>query len=89
MRVWLKDIRTAAGYSTYKTAELAGISQSYYASIEAGARGNPLNVDVAKKIAEALGFDWTRFYEDTGKDTEQKGGVRKWKLTLSCKALKK
>ena len=63
MRQWLKDIRTAAGYSTYKAAEKAGISQSYYASIETGVRGNPLNVDVAKKIAEALGFDWTRFYD--------------------------
>lgn len=68
MRAWLKEIRKAAGYSTYKTAEMAGISQSYYASIEAGMRGNPLNVDVAKKIAEALGFDWTRFY-----DEQQKG----------------
>nr|DAO88590.1 MAG TPA: helix-turn-helix domain protein [Caudoviricetes sp.] len=43
---------------------MAGISQSYYASIETGNRGKPLNADVAKKIAEALHFDWTRFYED-------------------------
>lgn len=64
MREWLKDIREKAGYSTYKAAELSGISQSYYYAIEAGERGNPLNVDVAKKIAEALGFDWTRFYEE-------------------------
>ena len=69
MRTWLKDLRIAAGYSTYKAAELSGISQSYYASIEAGVRGNPLNVDVAKKIAKALGFDWTRFYQDV----DQKG----------------
>ena len=27
-------------------------------------RGNPLPVDTAKKIAEALGFDWTKFYEE-------------------------
>lgn len=67
MRQWLKELRAAAGYSTYKAAELAGISQSYYASIEVGIRGNPLNVDVAKKIAEALGFDWTRFYDDQQK----------------------
>ena len=64
MRTWLKELRIAAGYSTYKAAEMSGISQSYYASIEAGVRGNPLNVDVAKKIAKALGFDWTKFYED-------------------------
>lgn len=67
MRRWLKEIRQGSGYSTYKAAKLAGISQSYYASIETGVRGNPLKVDVAKKIAEALGFDWTRFYEDTDK----------------------
>lgn len=66
MREWLKEIRTAAGYSTYKAAKLAGISQSYYASIENGARGNPLNVDVAKKIADALNFEWTRFYDQAG-----------------------
>ncbi len=64
MRAWLKEIREKAGLSSYKAAELSGISQSYYFSIETGSRGNPLNVDVAKKIAEALGFDWTRFYED-------------------------
>lgn len=69
MRTWLKELRIAAGYSTYKAAEMSGISQSYYASIEAGVRGNPLNVDVAKKIAKALGFDWTRFYQDV----DQKG----------------
>ena len=67
MRTWLKELRAAAGYSTYKAAKLSGISQSYYASIEAGARGNPLKVDVAKKIAEALSFDWTRFYDDQQK----------------------
>lgn len=67
MRTWLKNIREKAGLSSYKAAELAGISQSYYFSIESGSRGNPLNVDVAKKIAEALHFDWTRFYEDEDK----------------------
>lgn len=62
MRLWLKEIRNKEGLSTYKVAELSGISQSYYASIETGQRGKPLNVDVAKKIAEALHFDWTWFY---------------------------
>lgn len=64
MRQWLKKLRISAGLSTYKVAKLAGISQSYYSSIETGVRGNPLNVDVAKKIAEALGFDWTMFYDE-------------------------
>ncbi len=67
MRIWLKTLREKKGYSTYKVAELAGISQSYYFAIEAGVRGNPLNVDTAKAIASALGFDWTRFFEDEQK----------------------
>lgn len=41
----------------------AGIKESYYLMIENGTRGNPLNVDVAKGIADFLGFDWTRFYD--------------------------
>lgn len=64
MRNWLKNIRESKGYSTYKAAELSGISQSYYFAIESGERGNPLNVDVAKKIARALDFPWTKFYEE-------------------------
>lgn len=64
MRVWLKEIREKSGMSQMIVAKKAGISQNYYSSIETGVRGNPLNVDVAKKIAEALGFDWTMFYEE-------------------------
>lgn len=64
MRTWLKGIREKAGLSQMAVAQKAGISQNYYSSIETGIRGNPLNVDVAKKIAAALGFEWTRFYDD-------------------------
>ena len=64
MRKWLAEIREAKGLSQYKAAELAGISQSYYAAIETGGRGKPLSVDIAKKIAEALDFDWQLFYPD-------------------------
>ena len=64
MRKWLKDIRERLKLTTFEAANAAGISQSYYSSIENGTRGNPLNVDIAKKIAEALNFEWTRFYED-------------------------
>lgn len=62
MREWLIEIRKSKKLSQYKAAQLSGISQSYYAAIEVGTRGNPLNVDVAKKIASALDFQWTRFY---------------------------
>ena len=65
MRRWLVTIRESKRISQYKAAELAGISQSYYAAIETGTRGKPLSVDIAKKLAAALGFDWQRFYEET------------------------
>ena len=66
-RDWLKELRTANELSQAETAKKAGISQAYYASIELGIRGNKgVNVQVAKKIAKALGFSWTRFFDDIG-----------------------
>lgn len=64
MRNWLVDIRKAKGMSQYDAAEKSGISQSYYAAIETEMRGNPLKVDIAQKIATALEFPWTKFYEN-------------------------
>lgn len=64
MRQWLITIRHKAGRSQSDVAKEAGISQSYYAAIETGDRGKPLAVPIAKKIASALAFEWTRFYED-------------------------
>ncbi|MBR0575722.1 helix-turn-helix transcriptional regulator [Proteiniclasticum sp. BAD-10] len=64
MREWLKQARESHGLSQYKVAELAKMSQSYYAAIETGDRGGKLPVETARKIAEVLKFEWTRFYED-------------------------
>ena len=75
MRTWLVEIRKAARKSQQAVADAAGISQTYYAGIETGARGKPLGVPVAKAIAGALGFDWKRFYdEDENAHTVQGGG---------------
>lgn len=63
-RNWLVEIRKKSGQSQQTVADKAGISQSYYAGIETGARGNPLTVPVAKAIAGVLDFDWTVFYEE-------------------------
>lgn len=57
---WLVEIRGER--SQYKVAEEIGIPQSTYACVEKGTR-NP-SVEMAKKIAGALGFAWTRFFED-------------------------
>lgn len=64
MREWLKQMRLDAERTQAEIAKRAGISPNYYCYIEHGERG--VSVENAKKIAEALGFDWTRFYDDTG-----------------------
>jgi len=60
MRKWLADIRGERTQA--EVAALCGISQNYYSYIETGEK-RPA-VDTAKKIASALGFDWTLFYEE-------------------------
>lgn len=66
---WLVAIR--GDRSQYKVAEEIGIAQSSYASIETGAR-RP-SVEMAKKIATVLGFEWTRFFESPGDRGEKAG----------------
>lgn len=61
-RDWLRDIRERAGKTTKEIGYLTGFTQSYYSQIENGRHAIP--VRTAKKIAEALGFDWQRFYEN-------------------------
>ena len=62
MRDWLKKARTDKKYSQYEAASLSGIYQSFYCDVENGKK-RP-SVETAKKIADILGFDWTRFYEE-------------------------
>lgn len=57
----LKAIRIERGMTMKQVAEKAGISESYISVIESGKQSMP--VHTAKKIAEVLGFDWTKFYE--------------------------
>ena len=64
-RVWLLKIRAEADKTQENVAEASGISREYYTRIENGDHNVP--VHTAKKIAEALGFDWTKFYEEEQK----------------------
>ena len=57
---WLIAMRK--GRPQWEVAREIGIAQSTYASIETGARAP--SVKMAKKIGAALGFHWTRFFED-------------------------
>ena len=61
-REWLKELRIKANKTVDHIADYVGITRQYYYYIESGERGVP--VPTAKKIAEALGFDWTKFYEE-------------------------
>ena len=62
MRTWLKDIRAKKELTQREVANAANVDVTMISKIELGER-RP-SVEVAKKIASVLGFDWTRFYED-------------------------
>lgn len=57
----LRAIRKKSGVSLKKLAEKCGITEQYICMIETGQRLP--SVPVAKRIAAALGVEWTRFYE--------------------------
>lgn len=65
MREWLSCFRAENKMTQEEVSNAVGISRSSYCNIENGGR-NP-SVETAKKIAEVLHFDWTRFYADVGK----------------------
>ncbi|NLA43539.1 helix-turn-helix transcriptional regulator [Candidatus Saccharibacteria bacterium] len=63
MRQWLKELRNKSNNLTQEQlAKAVGISRTMITEIENG-NANP-SVEVAKKIAAVLGFDWTLFYQD-------------------------
>ena len=72
MREWLKELRLQKDMTQTEVAEMVGIAPHYYSYIENGKRCLPSRCDTEKKIAKVLGFDWTRFFEDT--PGERKGG---------------
>ncbi|AQP59501.1 helix-turn-helix transcriptional regulator [Listeria monocytogenes] len=61
MRIWLQEIRNKKNISQRDIANKVGISRVTYTSYELGSR-NP-SVDVAKRIADELGFNWTLFFD--------------------------
>lgn len=61
-RTWLKMIRVSKGMSMEQVGKIVGISQPSYFSIEKGKTFPRKQHAIA--IAELLGFDVARFYED-------------------------
>lgn len=69
MRHWLVQFRKIKGLTQEDVANLCGISRSYYSGIECGTRkGSGI---VAKKIADALGFDMSLFFAENGRKMSQ------------------
>jgi putative transcriptional regulator len=62
LRNWLKTQRNKRNLTQEEVAKLSDISRSFYTHIEAGTK-TP-SVEVAKKIAKTLGFEWTLFFEN-------------------------
>lgn len=74
-RTWLVNIRTDLELTHDFVAGEAKISRQYYGMIESGLR-NP-SVDLAKRIAKALKFNWTLFFEEKGNETFQENSTSK------------
>ena len=62
VRQWLKELRQRSNNLTQEQlAKMVGISRTMITEIENG-KANP-SVEVAKKIAAVLDFDWVMFFE--------------------------
>jgi len=59
---WLSKMRAEQNYTQREFANAINMSYSMYSKIESKER-RP-SVENAKKIAKALGFIWTKFYEE-------------------------
>lgn len=70
MRIWLKKMRDDKGLTQEQVAILSNISRSHYTHIEKG--NKTPSVEVAKRIAKTLKFDWVLFFETKCSVKEQK-----------------
>lgn len=61
-REWLKEFRESQNLKQKDVAHLSNIERAYYTMIENGMR-TP-SPKVAKDIGNALGFNWTIFFEN-------------------------
>lgn len=73
-RKWLVAKRIENRLTQKDVAQMIGAAQATYCQIEKGDR-NP-SVMMAKKIADALGFAWTEFFNEDARGPEgQKGAI--------------
>ena len=69
-RHWLKAARVEKSLSQEKLGKIVGVDITAIGKYELGKR-TPHHT-TAKKIAQVLGFEWTRFYDD---DTQNMAGA--------------
>lgn len=66
MSKWLKVLRIEANMTQYELAAKVGVTHVTICNIERG-KMRP-SVSLAKKLGDALSFDWTKFYDDVSKN---------------------
>lgn len=66
-RPWLIEKRKGAQMSQQQLAHLVGVSRNYLSELE---RGKTPGVEVAKRIADVLTFDWTRFFDSEHREIQ-------------------
>ena len=67
-RIWFKQTREDKGFTQEELAAKIGITRQHIGLIENGVVAP--SVEVAKKLASVLGFNWTRFFEDDDDNDE-------------------
>lgn len=55
MRTWLRDIRLEKGILQEDVSKKIGVSRAYYSRIENGYRQQKMSIEMAQKLADALG----------------------------------
>ena len=63
MRDWLKEHRTALGFTMAQMAEKLDITESYYSMIEAGDRQKKMDIAIASQLSAILGVPLTQIIE--------------------------
>lgn len=71
MENWLTKLRLEKNLTQDEVAQLSNIPRTTYSSIEQGRR-RP-SVEKAMKIADALDFEWTLFFESKLRETTRQG----------------
>ena len=62
----IRQHRTARGLTQKQLADICGVTRTHITNLETG-EFSP-SVGVAKKIGQALGFDWTEVFNDATAD---------------------